>query len=138
MADLTIGPILNEIGILISEILDDDTEGAFMYAEAGDGWAEVSVFKDEGERVRYVDPSDELSEAVMQLWDVEEADKKFAVLTYVIAGEKFDADFLYLEDIDPDESGFERSKHALQDRYGDKPIYYPPRDESRFVDFADS
>jgi hypothetical protein len=125
MTDQTTGLILAEIGQMIADVLqDENAEGAFMYAEAGDMWQEASIFKDLGNRVTFRFPSTELFGAVQRLWESADPDKKWAVLSYTISDGEFDAQFKYPEDIDPEESGFERREKAVAERYGDKPIDY--------------
>jgi hypothetical protein len=117
--------MLAEIGQLIADILDEKgPEGGFVYAEAGDMWQEVSIFKDLGNQVIYRSPSEALFEAVQDLWESSDDDKKWAALSYTISDGKFEAHFTFPDDIDPEESSFERSERALRERYGDKPVDY--------------
>ncbi len=46
--------------------------------------------------------------------------QEVSVLTYVIEGERFDADYKYPDQIDEKVSGFERREQALLVRYGDE------------------
>jgi hypothetical protein len=47
MTDPKMGPMLEEIGQLIADILNDKgPDGAFIYAEADDMWQEAGIFKD--------------------------------------------------------------------------------------------
>ncbi|MEQ1549390.1 MAG: hypothetical protein ABL918_12210 [Chakrabartia sp.] len=125
MTEPTIGPILEEVGQLIADVLGDvEPEGAFMYAEAGDMWQGASIFKDLGDRVIYRDPSEELCDAIERLWVAAEPDKKWAVLSYTISDGTFDAQFKFPDDIDPEDNSFERRERALSERYGDKPVDY--------------
>ena len=47
-------------------------------------------------------------------------------MTYVIDGGKFDASFLFQDDLDPDEDKLDRQARLLRERFGDKPIDSPP------------
>jgi hypothetical protein len=121
-----LNPIFSEIADETARIVGGDPDGAFLYAEVGDGWVFSSVFKDEGALVRYFDPSSELSDLLMQAWEMEDADKRGAVMEYEINGTAFDAQFLFPEQIDPKAHASERRPVVLKRRYGDKPIIYPP------------
>lgn len=121
-----LGPLLADVGGEIADIVGGDPQGAYLYAEAGEGWVGAGVFKDEGESVRYFDPSSELIELLLKAWNAEEADKRWAVMEYEIKGTKFDANFQFPDEIDPKESEIQRRPRALKRRYGDKPIIYPP------------
>jgi hypothetical protein len=124
------GPHLERLGQLIAEVLrDGDAEGTFMYAEAGDQWVEVGIFKDMGEQVTYRHASDELEIAILDLWEAEtDIDKKWSVLHYTISNGKFSAEFQYPNDLDSDESSYERRPRALAARFGDKPVDYSDPD----------
>jgi hypothetical protein len=125
MTDTEMGPMLAEIGQLIADILDEHgPEGAFMYAEAGDMWQEVAIFKDLGNQVIYRDPSHALIDAIQDLWESADDDKKWAVLFYTISDGKLEAQFAFPDDNDPAEGSYERRKRALAERYGDKPVDY--------------
>jgi hypothetical protein len=125
MAQHETGPIYEAIGRLISNALDGDAEGAFMYAEAGDNWQEASIFKDIGSKILYRDPSDELFDRIDEAWLAEEPGKRWHGMEFSISGGKFDATFAYPDELDLDnESSFERRARVLRKKYGDKPIDY--------------
>ncbi len=126
-----LGPILNEIGQELTETVGGDAEGVFFYVEIGEGWAGPSIFKDEGDFVRYYDPLDPtLSEMVFDAWYLEpDETKRWSVMEYVVNDGKFQASFRYPEEIDVTEPDTDRRDAALQARFGDKPVVYPPMDE---------
>lgn len=126
-----IGPILSEIGGEIAEIVGEDPDGTFLYAEGGEGWMASGIFRDEGKSIRYFQPTRELGDLLLDLWNAEEPDKRWAVMEYEIRGTKFDVQFLFPEEIDSNESEVERRPRALKRRFGDKPVAYPqwPGDE---------
>jgi len=113
----------------IIEITQTESEGIYLYAEADGGSVEAGIFKADGESVAYWDPDDELFEAIDQLWQDAEGDKKWAVMEYAVRDGRFDADFLYPDQLDPEETSYDRRKRALYKRFGDKPVIYPPMDD---------
>ena len=121
-----LGPLLGDIGNEIASIVGGDPDGAYLYAEAGDGWVFASVFKDEGEAVRYFSPSSDLTDLILEAWESEEPKKRWAVMEYEVNGINFDTHFKFPEEIDPRKHASERRPGALEARYGDKPIIYPP------------
>lgn len=127
---IQMGDMLNGIGQHLADILEHHPDGAYLYAEMDEGYCEAGVFYDEGEHVVYYGPSDELFNALHELWEFAEADKKWAVLHYEVKNGAFDARFSYPDQIDPVEAGFERRERALYERYGDKPVIYPEPDEN--------
>jgi hypothetical protein len=125
MTDAKMGSTLEGIGQLIADILNEKgSEGAFMHAQAGDMWQAAGIFRDLGNQVIYRDPSQALIEAIQDLWEFADDDKKWVELFYTIADGKFDAQFTFPDDVDPTESNFERRERALSERYGDKPVDY--------------
>ena len=50
-----IGPMLRTSEQMASELVGGDANGLYLYVEVGDRWISTSVFKDEGESVRYYD-----------------------------------------------------------------------------------
>jgi hypothetical protein len=134
MSNSIAGPMLERLGQLIAEVMPDrDPEGAWMYAEAGDQWVEATIFQDEGEAVRCWFMSNQLADAILQLWDAQkEVGKEWAVLVYAINRGRFDARFEYPEDIDPEGDSLDRRAGALIERFGNKPVIYPKIDKDRF------
>jgi hypothetical protein len=121
-----LGPIFGEIGRKIFEDIGEDPNGVFLYAEAGEGWVEASIFKDKGAFVQYFDASSELCDLIIKAWETEPTHKRWAVMMYEIQDGAFDATFRFPEEIDPEPVGIERREDALRNRYGDKPVRYPP------------
>lgn len=119
-------PVLADVGGELAEIVGLDPDGVYLYVEAGDGWIGPSVFRDEGSAVRYYEGTPELSELLLKAWSAEEPNKRWAVMEYQIKGTRFDVRFRYPDEIDPSESEVERRPRALEKRFGDKPVIYPP------------
>jgi len=122
------GDMLNAIGQHLADIIERHPDGTYLYAEVDEGAYEAGVFHDEGEQVVYYDPSDELFDELIGLWELAEAGKKWAVLQYEVKEGKFNASFSYPDQLDPEEFSFERRERALAERYGDKPVIYPKPD----------
>lgn len=121
-----LGPILAKVGAELANIVANDPDGIFLYAEAGEGWVSAGVFQELADEVRYFRPSHDLTDLLFEHWDAEDPDKRWAVMEYVIVGTRFDATFLFPDQIDPKEGEMERRPRALERRFGDKPVIYPP------------
>lgn len=126
-----LGPILSDIGREGAGIVGGDPHGLYIYAEPNGGAVFAAVFKDEGHAVRYYSPTHELFELVRDAWEAENADEsmRWAVMEYEASGTKFDVQFTYAEELDPDDYSTDRRRAALKKRYGDKPVIYPPMPE---------
>lgn len=123
--EIQMGDILNMLGQHLAEIIGNHPNDTFLYAEADEGFREAAIFHDEGDKVIYYNPSQELFDDIGRLWEVAEPDKKWAVMMYDVKDGKFDAKFVFPEDLDPEKSIVDRREDALIERYGNKDVIYP-------------
>jgi hypothetical protein len=124
-----LGPAMSRIGEEAMHIVGGKPDGVFLYVEIGDRWVDPSLFKDEGDSVRYHDigPSN-LWRLLIDAWCIEPVDKRWTAMEYTIDGGKFDAKFSF-DDVEKESvsNGSDaRRQRVLRARYGDKPIVYPP------------
>lgn len=123
----TLGLLLADVGGELAQIVGGDPDGIYVYAEAGDGWIGISVYKDEGDVVRYFDPSSELTDMLLEAWNAEEPAKRWSVMEYEVNGTKFDVRFKFPDEVDVKSfADDDRRDSALKRRFGDKPVIYPP------------
>jgi hypothetical protein len=128
MSSPEIGNILNTIGKHIANILEKKPRDVFVYLCAGDQWMEGAIFDNVENEVIYYRPDKEMVQTVMQLWEATATNKKWEMLHYDIKDGKFSVEYFYTDQLDPDEGSYERRERALEQRFGDKPIIYPPPD----------
>jgi len=122
-----LGSLLSGVGSVLANIADGDPEGVFLYVEIGDGWISSNIFKDEGELVRWLEPSDsELIDLLYEGWHLEPKGKRWSVMEYDVKDGKFAVSFKYPEEVDVESMDHDRREDALVARYGDKPVIYPP------------
>lgn len=121
----TFGKLLGEIGQEVTDIVGNP-DGVFLYVEAGEGWVGPSLFRDEGKLVRWFDPTPRLSMLLVDLWEAEDADKRWSAMEYTVTGTKFHTVFVFPEMFRNDLSINDRREMILNARYGDKPRVYPP------------
>jgi hypothetical protein len=128
-----LGPLMNEIGQELVKITDGNPDGIFLYVEAGSGWIEPSIFKDDGQIINYLE-SDEtrLDDLLFDAWKAEPEDKRWSVMEYEISGGKFAVTFKYPEEVDVESIVEDRREEILRARYGDRPVVYPPMPEGAF------
>jgi hypothetical protein len=124
-----LGPMLGAIGEQAAAELGGNPNGIYIYAEVGDRWYSVYLFRDEGDVVRCYKTSSELGLLVWEEWKAEAIDKRWSVMEYEILGGQFDAHFQFPDEIDVEDVEVDRREIALKRRYGEKPIVYPPWDE---------
>lgn len=117
---------LQEIGSLMAETVGKDGDGAFLYAEVEPGAISWGVFIDRGADVDYFYINDRLDDALVSLWRAAEPGKKWSGLAYAIVQGSMDVQFYYEDGWKEGEAYFDRSERILAQRYGNKPIKYPP------------
>ncbi|MDI1296964.1 MAG: hypothetical protein PSY12_13960 [bacterium] len=131
-----LGPLMNEIGGELVHIVGGDANGIFLYVEMGEGWISPSIFKDEGDVVRYHDDDGEvLTDLLWDAWYAESEEggiKRWSIMEYVIKDGKFDASYKYPDEVDVETFSMERREAALRARYGNKPVIYPPMPKTAF------
>ena len=126
-----LGSLMNEIGSELTDLVGGDPNGVFLYVEIGDGWVSPSVFKDEGDVIRYYNPrSTSLSDMLWEAWyfEPDEPNMRWSVLEYAIKGKKFEVSMKYPEEVNVEvyDDDDVRRQSALRARFGDKPVVYPP------------
>ena len=119
------GNFYRDIGRELAAIVGDPDK-TFLYVEAGEGWLGASIFKDEGSQLRYFHPSSKLTGLLLEVWEAEDPDKRWAAMEYTVTGTKFAVEFVFPEDFADKLDDMERRELVLQARYGDKPRIYPP------------
>lgn len=128
-----LGPLMNEIGQELGELVGGDPEGVFLYVEIGENWVGPSVFRNEGEVVRYIDDQeDRLSDLLFDAWYAQPEGKRWSVMEYDIRDGKFSVAFRYPDEVDVEVPDRTRREAALKARFGEKPIVYPPLPEEAF------
>jgi hypothetical protein len=130
MPNEKLADILNLIGQQVTDILDGEPDNSYLYAEATDGSVEGGIFQDKGREVIYHDPNHALADEILELWYAAEPGKKWGALHYDIKDGQFDARFEYPDAWDPEEYTPDRRERALRERFGEKPVIYPPPDEN--------
>ena len=126
---------MNDIGLELADLVGGDPNGIFLYVEIGDGWVRPSLYKDEGEIVRWYDPSDTaLSELLWDAWYLEpdEPNMRWSVLEYTVTGKKFHVSLKYPEEVNVEAFDDDRREAALRARFADKPVVYPPMPKGSF------
>ncbi|KAK0355519.1 hypothetical protein LTR94_008375 [Friedmanniomyces endolithicus] len=126
---------MNEIGQELAETVGGDPNGVFLYVEIGEGWVDISIFKDEGKIVRWYDSQrTNLADLIWEAWYLEPDDPnmRWSVLEYEVRDRKFHVSLKYPEEVNVEIVDDERRETVLRARFGDKPVIYPPPPKSAF------
>ncbi len=121
---------LNAIGQHVADVLGKTPQNVFVYIRAGDNWQEAAIFDDLGNRVVYHDPSMEMCYEIGRLWDAADPERKWAMIHYDIKDGRFEVEYFYPDQLDPDEDSPDFRPRALAARYGDKQVVYPEPEEA--------
>jgi hypothetical protein len=119
--------LLNEIGQILAEDREYPADGTLLYARVDTNWVAPSIFKPRGNHILYRWPDlDRISGPLLDLWEEQEPQRRWAEIEYVIHNGKFAATFSYPDDIDSEEEPLDRRDRIVKRHFGDKPIVYPP------------
>lgn len=119
--------LLSEIAQLLAEDREYPLDGTLLYAQLDHNVVGESIFKELGNQVLYRWPVIEgLPYALLDLWEAQEGDDRWAEMEYVVQGGRFDVAYIYPDEIDPNEDVGERRERAVRRHFGEKPIVYPP------------
>ncbi len=119
--------LLNEIGQLLAEDTAYPLDGTLLYAELDSNFVAPSIYKDLGDHIVYRPPDlDRLGEALLDLWEAEEPENRWAEIEYVVRDGKFSASFTYPDEIDPNDDRWDRRDLAVERHFGKKKVVYPP------------
>ncbi|HEY6814777.1 MAG TPA: hypothetical protein VI168_04480 [Croceibacterium sp.] len=84
-----------------------------------------SVFEDLGDHIAYRSGDRRLDDALLDLWDAQESDKRWSEVEYLVRGNSFEVSFAYPEEIDSDEDSLDRRDRIIERYFGKKPVEYP-------------
>lgn len=122
---------LNLIVQLLADDVEYPSEDTLLYARLSRAHVSPSIFKDLGNHVLYRQPDlERLGGTLLDLWDEQQADDRWAEIEYIVRNGRFDATFVYPEEIDPEEDTFDRRDRIVAKYFGSKPIIYPDPDEN--------
>jgi hypothetical protein len=130
--------LLVEIGQLLAEDREYPLDGTLLYAKLDRNWVAPSIFKDRGKDVLYRWPDlRDLGDALLDLWEAQETDDRWAEMEYIVRNGKFEVTYTYPDEIDPEEEPMDRRDRVVRRHFGDKPIVYPPwpSDDDSFPDY---
>lgn len=119
--------LLNEIGQLLTEDSEYPSEATLLYAQLDRNMVGESIFKELGNQILYRRPVIKgLPYALLDLWEAQGGDDRWAEMEYVLRDGKFEVAYIYPDEIDRDEDVVERRARAVRRHFGEKPIVYPP------------
>ncbi|RYG86690.1 MAG: hypothetical protein EON59_09390 [Alphaproteobacteria bacterium] len=75
-----------------------------------------------------------LGDAVLDLWEAQQGEKRWAQIEYIVRNGRVDATFVYSEEIDPSEEPVDRRRRIVAKYFGEKVIVYPEPEEGKMFE----
>ena len=122
--------LLNEIGNLLKTETNCSLS-VLLYAEVASNAVSGSIFTARGNQIECRFPEDNLTDALMDLWDEQPNDPPWVAIEYSVHEGRFKLVYTYADDSDWDEE-FDRQQRVVHRYFGDTPIIYPPMPRNRF------
>ena len=120
-----VGALLNEVGNVLARDTSYPLDGTFLYVKADWGMADMSIFKNLGDRLLWRNPMNGLADVLLELWEAGKPEKRWVSMQYRIEDGKFETFFTHAP-LDPEVTTIDRRAAILQQRFGNKQIVYPP------------
>ena len=115
-------------------------DGIYIYSHAvWNAWS-IALFKDEGDKLTWIDAPSEMFDTLGDLWYLADDDKKWVYMYYEVRDGEMSVDFDYDENGDrgnPEVDGLERRSRIMAERFGNKQIVYPEWDTSEFTELRE-
>lgn len=125
---------LNEIGQILAEDMEYPLDNTLLYAKLDHMMVSAAIFKNLSNQILYRwSHTKRLDYTLLELWEAEDPDKRWAEMEYVIRDGKFEASFTFREEIDPDEDPLVRRDRIVRRHFGEKPINYPPMPDDEHI-----
>ncbi len=122
--------LLKRIGEQLAEDTEYPLDNTLLHAEVARNFVAPSIFKDLGSHILYRDPDlDRLGDTLLALWEAQTAEPRWQEIEYFVRDGRFDARFVYPEELDPEEMSLDRRDRVLARYFGDKPVIYPDPDD---------
>ena len=119
---------LRKIGELLLQSSESSSD-ILMYTRAATGMVSISIFKDFGTYISYQDDLGILADTVLDFWEDQPPGRQWDEMEYTIRNGKFEANFIYSDQIDPQDDGLDRRDRAVARVFGSKTIVYPSWDD---------
>lgn len=118
--------LLNQIGIVLRADRRFSTMGTLFICAVEDMFISISLFWDRGNYIAYNSPDyNDFEDIMFELWELDEPEKRWLEVEYLLKGKEFEANFLYEEDIGDELMNPSRISDSARRYLGDKEIVYP-------------
>lgn len=118
--------LLTEIGRLLMASNESPSAATLLYAKLDYNMVSPAIFEEHGNHLQYRDDLGRLADALLDLWETQETDDRWAEMEHVVRDGGFETSYTYPDAIDRDEDPFVRRDRIVERHFGAKPIVYPP------------
>lgn len=118
--------LLSRIGAKLQANQHFSAAGTLFICAVEDMFISMSLFCNCGNHIIYNSPDyDEFEDVMFELWELDAPGKRWLEMEYLLRGKKFEANFLYEEDIGDELMNPSRISDSARRYLGDKEIMYP-------------
>lgn len=118
--------LLSRIGAKLQANQRFSAAGTLFICAVEDMFISMSLFWNRGNYIIYNSPDyDEFEDVMFELWELDAPGKRWLEMEYLLRGKKFEANFLYEEDIGDELMNPSRISDSARRYLGDKEIMYP-------------
>jgi len=118
--------LLSRIGAKLQANQHFSAAGTLFICAVEDMFISMSLFWNRGNYIIYNSPDyDEFEDVMFELWELDAPGKRWLEMEYLLRGKKFEANFLYEEDIGDELMNPSRISDSARRYLGDKEIMYP-------------
>lgn len=100
----------------------------FLWAEAARACVGVSLYQEFPDHAMYIDIDHQAFDLILDIWYDAPEDKKWTQMLLDLDGDHFTIKFEYGQPMDEETDLHDYREDALKERFGDKPVRYPPVD----------
>ena len=126
-----LGPLLTQFGQIVIDQIGQISERAYLFVYCENNWAQVALFVDEDDIVRWYRPDEKLFEIATEIWSIDNAQRakklRWTYFEYDIQDSKFNTHFVYPEEIPETTGPLEWQEVGLEKRFGAKHVIYPDK-----------
>ena len=129
--------LLDLIGQTVISLNPKLDASVLLYAQLATNMVDDILLVDQvADVLGFFPEEDKLMSLLLDLWEEEPVERRWAEIEYLVRDGRFTATFTYPEEIDPEEDDFDRRMRIIRKHFGDKPLVYAP--DERFDRMKDS
>jgi hypothetical protein len=95
--------IFQRLGETMLACAQTGVDDLWLFAKAGDGWVEISLFEIGEGTLTWCDPEGRLTDSLFTLWEVDPPDQRWYGMAFEVHGQSFTTEFYFDGELPGDE-----------------------------------